>query len=357
MTLPKLFLTLALFCSVTVTFAQVTPPTYLQYDFITTIPFYSQTEKLLPLALAGGFNSPQFSTIDLNGDSNPDLFVFERTSNRIYTFLNENKQYVYAPEYEILFPQMQNWCLLVDYNKDGKKDIFTTQNATLSVYKNTTLPKGTVSFVETPKYLTTKSIAGTGQINIGIDATDIPAITDIDNDGDIDVLFFPPALGANVEYAKNMSIEKYGKADSLVFEKATTKWGDFQECSRCNEYKFGNDNCMGAIQQDDSDVLKTSKLPQPLRTEHSGSTQLMLDLDGNGLKDMLVGDVNCNNLSAFFNKGTQQEAKFDSFLQTFPQNTHVSLHIFPAAYYEDVDLPNFRLKHNKLLLYFVGWLC
>ncbi len=313
----------------------------LRYDFATDIPFFTQNNQPLPLALTGGFNSPQFSTIDLNGDNRNDLFVFDRTANRIYTFLNENNRYNYAPEYEILFPAMRNWCLLLDYDKDGKKDIFTTKNGTVSVYKNISLPKSNVTFVQESKNLTTKSFSSASQINIGIDATDIPAITDIDNDGDVDILFFTPSFGVTVEFAKNMSVEKYRKADSLEFEKTSIKWGSFEECSVCNEYKFGNENCSKAQKDDLRDDLngdlKANNLSQILRVEHSGSTQLVIDLDGNGLKDMLIGDVSCNNLAAFFNKGTQQDAKFDAFLPNFPQNVPVNMPIFPAAYYEDVD--------------------
>ncbi len=348
-----LFLILAfLFFSFSKIIAQnnVNSDKILRYDFATDVTFLAQNNQTLSLALAGGLNSPQFSTIDLNGDSKNDLFVFDRTAKRIFTFLNQNNRYEYAPEYEILFPQIENWCLLIDYDNDGKKDIFTQNNFVVTVYKNISAPNNLVSFSTNSKNLTTKNIAGTAFINIGIDATDVPAITDIDNDGDIDILFFTPSFGVNVEFAKNMSIEKYGKADSLVFEKVSTRWGNFEECSKCNEYKFGNQSCFAAqkdyfkdtISNDDKannekQLKKDKNNSQTLRTEHSGSSQLVLDLDGNGLKDMLIGDVSCNNLAAFFNKGTQQEANFDAFMQNFPQNNPVNIYVFPAAYYEDVD--------------------
>jgi hypothetical protein len=296
------------------------------------ISFANTQNQPLNLALAGGLNSPQFSTIDLNGDNKNDLFIFDRSTNRIFTFLAENNRYRYAPEYEIIFPSLQNWCLLVDYDKDGKKDIFTATNSSVAVYKNTGIANSNVNFSTKPKILTTKNISATAQINIGIDATDMPAITDVDNDGDIDMIFFTPAVGVNVEWVRNMSVEKYQKTDSLEFEKVTTRWGEFEECSQCNDFKFGTNSCFSAEKLEDEINQK-----QILRVEHSGSSQLLLDLNGDGLKDMLLGDISCNNLSAFINKGTRTEAKFDSFIQNFPQNNPVDLHVFPAAYYEDVD--------------------
>ena len=73
----------------------------------------------------GGFNAVQISKMDLNFDSLEDLFVFDRTGNKITTFINNGSTYSYAPEYEQLFPQsLSDWVLLRDYNNDNKKDIF-----------------------------------------------------------------------------------------------------------------------------------------------------------------------------------------------------------------------------------------
>ena len=80
----------------------------------------------------GGFNSVQISKIDLNNDQIEDLFVFDRSCNKVITFLNDNNQFIYAPEYESKFPNdLKNWVLLRDYNNDGKKDIFYKRNVGL----------------------------------------------------------------------------------------------------------------------------------------------------------------------------------------------------------------------------------
>src|SRR4051812_29005567 len=78
----------------------------------------------LPLAWAGGMDSPQFSPFDLNGDGKTDLFVFDRASSKVLVFMNKggigDTAYVYAPQYENLFPAtLNNWALLRDYNNDG----------------------------------------------------------------------------------------------------------------------------------------------------------------------------------------------------------------------------------------------
>ena len=97
--------------------------------------------KTLTLPWAGGLNSVQVNTMDLNGDNNQDLVLFDRTTNKILTFLNESSQYVYAPEYEELFPtEVTQWILLRDFNCDGKKDIFTSDPFGIVVFVNTTKP-------------------------------------------------------------------------------------------------------------------------------------------------------------------------------------------------------------------------
>ncbi|MCS6968370.1 MAG: T9SS type A sorting domain-containing protein [Cytophagales bacterium] len=288
----------------------------------------------LTLAWAGGFNSPQFSTIDLNGDGQNDLFVFDRTTNKVSTFLNLNNRWHYAPDYESLFPSDLNaWCLLADYDGDGRKDLFTTTNFGIRVLRNVTLPNGRLQFQTVQDPLRVRGIGGT-RLNLRIDLTDIPAIADIDNDGDLDILNFVPATGFNIEWNRNMSRERFGHADSLVFEKATLRWGNIEECANCNEFLFGNNFCRIEA------------------TEHAGSTLLTIDLNGDNVKDILIGDVGCTNLVAMINTGTPTNAQFNSFQKFFPTENPINFQIFPAAFYEDVDfdkIPDLLAAPNVFL--------
>lgn len=273
----------------------------------------------LPLAWAGGFNAPQFSTMDLNGDGRSDLFIFDRTTNKVSTFLNVNNRWQYAPEYESLFPKDLNaWCLLADYDGDGRKDIFTTTNFGIRVLRNVTPQGGRLQFQTLRDPLQVRGISGVN-LNLRIDLTDIPAIADIDNDSDLDILNFIPASGFNIEWNRNLSRERFGHSDSLVFEKATLRWGNIEECSNCNEFLFGNSFCRVEA------------------VEHAGSTLLTIDLNGDNTKDLLLGDVSCSNLVAMLNVGTPANANFNSFQQAFPAVNPVDFQLFPAAFYEDAD--------------------
>ncbi|SFF51703.1 FG-GAP-like repeat-containing protein [Thermoflexibacter ruber] len=266
----------------------------------------------------GGFNSAQVSTIDLNGDNQQDVMIFDRTNYKVSTFLNRNGKLVYAPDYEVAFPAMENWCLLIDYDNDGRKDIFTATRAGIRVYRNVTERGQSLTFRLFKDALSVKSTTG-NMLRLLPDLTDIPAIADIDNDGDVDVLNFIPLTGQSIEWSKNFSMERYNRPDSLEFEKVTLQWGNLYECSNCNEYFFGTVNCR--VEQ----------------VEHSGHAMTVLDLNGDNVKDFLLSDVNCTGVVAFTNKGTPTNPVFDSFMPNFPPDFPVNMVSFPATFYEDVD--------------------
>ena len=54
----------------------------------------------LKSAWAGGINSAQISTIDLNNDQLNDLVIFDKSGNKILTFVNKTDHYVYDHQYE-----------------------------------------------------------------------------------------------------------------------------------------------------------------------------------------------------------------------------------------------------------------
>ena len=292
-----------------------TIPVYTFYDSVRV----NVGGRALPDPWAGGLNSAQFSTVDLNGDRRPDLVVFDRTANVLLTFINTASGYQSAPEYAALFPpELENWCLLVDYDGDGRKDIFTHANLGVRVFRNETPVGGQLTFRLARQSLPVRGLSG-NVFNLSIDATDIPAITDVDDDGDLDILNFIPAVGNSVEFNRNVSRERFGHSDSLIFERATARWGNFDECAQCNEFKFGPSTCRSEA------------------VEHAGSTLLALDLNGDSIKDLLLGDVSCSNLIALQNVGTAREANFTGFNPAFPTSRPVNIPVFPAAYTEDVD--------------------
>ncbi len=277
-------------------------------------------------AWAGGLNSPQFSQIDLNGDGIKDLFIFERNGNIVKTFLNKGTpdsiDYVYAPEYEAKFPQMKNWALLVDYNCDGKEDIFTSVFSGIAVYRNDSDSINGLKFTLITSQLYTQGMSG--QVNLYVSQTDIPAIADIDGDGDLDVLTFNIS-GITVEYHRNYSMETYGNCDSLEYVLENECWGNFAENGANNTITLGI-SC------------KTGKTGYNYQAKHSGSTILALDIDGDIDKDVVLGDISSNNMALLINGGTSANASMTAQDPNFPSNTtQVNLNSFPAGFHLDVN--------------------
>ena len=272
---------------------------------------------------AGGANVPQLSVIDLNKDGILDLIIFDKNGDQINCFINKGTQgevdYHYAPEYNLLFPDLEDWVLLRDYDCDGQIDVFTSNNGAIRVYKNSNASEE-LNFSLIGTILTDR---GTGPTNLYVSSVDIPHIGDLDFDGDLDILTFS-IIGSHVEWHKNNSIEKFGSCDSLDFTLEDDCWGDFSENFSDNSVTL-------------NDCAKKTET-NPKEAKHSGSTVTALDLNNDSYFELLLGDVTFDNLVMLENSASTENAFMVSQDVNFPDyNTSISLTKFPAAYYLDLN--------------------
>ena len=204
--------------------------------------------------------------------------------------------------------------MTVDYNCDGRMDLFTYGLGGIRVFRN--ISENELKFELVTNMLT--SWYYSGYIGILVTPVDYPAIADIDRDGDLDLLTFF-GLGSFVEYHKNLSMEKYGTCDSLDFRLEDNCWGKFKESEGSNKITL-NADCPGT------------------RDKHTGSTMLVTDLNGDGLGDLILGDIDFPNLIALYNGGTLDTAFMVAFDTLFPSGTQpVHLFDFPVPSHVDVD--------------------
>jgi len=317
------------------------------YTFDQSVPV-EVNGKQLAMSWAGGLNSAQINTLDLNADNKQDIVIFDKGASKIWTFLQDQSTYRYAPEYESLFPaEVYSFLLLRDYNCDGKKDLFTFNSSIngISVYKNTTLNGEKISWQKLNFYtgsvyteiLLTKGFSGLINILPGID--DIPNIADMDGDGDLDIVNMRFVNPSTAEYHKNFAQERFGRCDTLVFERQTQRWGDWEECS-CGVIAFGK-TCA---------ELTGGRQESTARTEHTGGKALLaIDMDNDGKKDILFAEEQCNRIYYMHNNGASSEAAVMSEENVFPTATPISFNLFPAPFLEDIDfdgLPDFLASPN-----------
>jgi len=168
-------------------------------------------DRTLTNPWAGGLNATQFSRMHLDGDAVEDLVVFDRTTNRISTFLAEAQgtgyRWRHAPQYASLFPvDIRNWMLLVDYDGDGRRDLFTYAPAGLRIFRNVSA-NGRPAWEVAVDPVYAERSEGSGRINLFVVATDVPAILDADDDGDTDILTFD-LTGDVVDFYRNMAVER-----------------------------------------------------------------------------------------------------------------------------------------------------
>ena len=276
----------------------------------------------------GGLNACQFGRMDLDGDGRKDLLVFDRHGDRLLCFLNKGGEgevrYEYTEAYDGAFPRLNGWAVFADYDSDGHEDIFTYSKgwAGIKVYRNTSTAEHLGFELVVSPYLT--SWQGGGEVNILATDADYPAIVDIDGDGDLDLLTFG-VMGTFIEKHQNLSMERYGHRDSLVFERNDLCWGRVGESEEDNVMYL--DTCLFGY------GLTVAK--DDLR--HRGATVTVRDLNGDGLLDLLLADVDYPGLTLLMNGGDKEKALMVSQTDAFPASYPVNLPSMPVPYFTDIN--------------------
>lgn len=268
----------------------------------------------LPNAWAGGLNAPQFSELDINGDAVNDLLIFDRSGNKVLPFIRAGNRFNYEPAFANIFPEAENWMLARDFDGDGQKDLFCSATQGICVYRNVA-PEGAQPRFELINPLV-RSDYGNGLLNLFVNQIDLPAIADLDKDGDLDILTFY-ILGTCVEYHRNMSVERFGHRDSLVFRLQSDNWGLFTEDAISN----------GVYLSDSCDK------PGGGSIRHNGSSLLADDPDRDGDWDLFLGDISYRELQLLIN----QPASGRDVIVPQPENyppaySRFEQVVFPAAY-------------------------
>jgi hypothetical protein len=293
------------------------------YGFVkdNSIPVFRTPTIPFAWAWTGGMNNMQFGWLDCNADGKKDLIAFDVHGYRVLPFLRtDSAKLEYAPQYAPYFPELKGFMQLIDFDNDGKEDIFTYHNAGIKVYRN--ISDTLLKFELFTEQIQSLYAPNQKPINLFCTEGDYLVIRDMDGDGDLDILAFW-SLGKYVDYHVNMSVEKQGNTNHLEFELADRCWGKFSESGEYNAITL-HDNCNG------EGFTKQHR--------HTGSTMLSFDENGDGLADLLLGDMDYPNVMLLTNGGTTNAAYITSKDSLFPSyDVPIQLYSMPCPMRMDVD--------------------
>lgn len=317
--------------------------------------------NMLPKPWAGGLSYPMFSEFDFNMDGIMDLFCFDRANNRIVPFINggtpNQPDYTYAPDYVHFFPEPRLWAFTYDFDCDGKKDFITlsdTYNG-IKAYKNVSTTPGNLQFTLFSDRLMSQypSTFTNMFASYGL----VPLMSDVDNDGDVDILCWNNALGGMVEYNKNLSVENGFGCDSLQFTYITSCWGNFLLNTAANRAQLGISCRLGSF----DDPVANYDPSDAARNDDTMSSICVIDIEGDGDKDLLVGGLSDKNSLLLTNGGTIQAANmitqdtlfpsYDNPAQVISFTTHAWIDVDNDGKKDVIVSPTFEEDFSGIWLY------
>ncbi len=302
-------------------------------DTLTKV-FSNGDEKTL--ALAGGFNNPQFAVGDLNNDGKNDLVVYENGTQLVRTFINfgtaGNPDYKYIPKYADSFPVVYHFLKLADYNCDNVPDLIQRGYFGFAVWKGYYNSDNVLSF----KFYKDLFYPGFGgMINAYSEPSDIPAVADVDNDGDLDFLAYD-ITGGTIYWYKNMQVEDGLPCDSVRISIGSTCWGKVLQ-GFVREQTLGYSCAAGGT---------PAPPPIPLESEskttlHTGNTLCLADVDGDGDYDYFNGSISFPDVQFLKNGRVELNAARDTMISEdtmWQSNGHqLNLTQWPAPFWVDMD--------------------
>jgi len=282
---------------------QVFPQTVFEFNQEKSLRVGGQT---VPISFSQGINSAQIQPIDLTGDGIEEWVIWDINSRSLQVFEKNGENFRIRPELSYFFPSdISGFFVLADFDRDGKKDLFTSTPLGIRAFRNTST--GTqVAWTLAQNFLRLD-----GANNIPANNLDTPLLQDLDGDGDLDLMIFNFAVGDFLEFYRNTSVERKGTPDIDGFAFSVRHWGNFEFCA-CAQVSFGQ-TCDGRP------LDSGNRLHESARIQHAGGHSILYrDFSGDGIPDLLLGRDECSTLYFLPNSGTAASPRFTSFSTQVP---------------------------------------
>ncbi len=281
----------------------------------------------------GGLDHPQFCLADLNNDGKKDLVIYERDTRQVKTFINYGSaghpDYRFRPEYAKNFPPVSEYLKMEDYNRDGVPDLFHKGLPGVDVYKGYYNANNELCFTHYKELYYNNDTHSIGNVNVYVEPSDIPAMIDLDGDGDLDIIAYWSG-GAKLYYYKNYQVEDGYPTDSIIIKLADRCWGRLDQVyKRAHNLNVSCDNT-GLL------GLKPTG-----GSRHTGNCLCLFDADGDGDYDYMDGNVSYSDIQYLQNGKVENSYPVDSMVwqdSLWQSNGH-QLHLasWPAAFWLDID--------------------
>lgn len=307
-------------------------------------PVVNDFNGAMPYPFAGGLTAPQWSPIDFDGDGDSDVFAFERDGNRILMFERlESGTWLERRDWAAGWPAIENWALLRDYDCDGLPDLFSGFQNGVHVYHNDGGPGANFTEVAAPLLASWDFGNGASDLPVVVLSIDKPAITDMDGDGDLDIITFTEISSTLYSFKGQsdcgLDFVCTNRCHAMVGEGAednTLFYGDEFEC----DFNLANPGMHTAPDR------PASAFDSENRTGvHAGGAVTLLELDGSGRPDLLISDRVYSTIAALMVEAGDSgldstvwvDMSFPSLLPHSGPADSVHCEAFPAGYPLDVD--------------------
>jgi len=247
-------------------------------------------------AAAGGIDQPRFQFVDIDGDTDLDLFLIDKDELLwFYRSVNGNLQLETGKSFGL---KSESWLRFLDIDHDGDQDCYTNGPfSQVAFYTN-------IGSAKAPQFqLTTAAVLDTSGAEIFSERFSVPTFADIDADGDDD--FFTGGSIGSISFYKNI-----GTPSVPQFAFITSS--------------FGGINIQGG----------SRSLPKAM---HGASGIEFYDADSNGVLDLFWGDYFNQSLYFLYNSGTKNNALLSLVDSTYPNEAVVHTNGFNIPQHADID--------------------
>jgi hypothetical protein len=238
----------------------------------------------------GGINAPFHQFVDIDGDGDLDLFVFD--GDQILDFYQNDGSRT-SPMFRLRphtidVPPFLFWFRFLDLNGDGLLDLLTDDSSSgISYYRN-------VGTIHQPQFqLVSSPLLDSNGVPVFAGFGSLPSFVDIDGDGLLDMLS-SNSLDGSINYYRNV-----GTPAQPLLRFVTSKFQDITI--------IGEDCSTGAS------LVRSGK-----SNAHGNAAVETADIDGDGAIDLFVGDQFANGLFLFANHGTPRDPCFVCVTNRYP---------------------------------------